>query len=133
MGVDRVKLGTVEHQESAVFSEQTWTFAQHGLPPLTGTVQGISGRLRYGTPLGILNVGRLLDPGLGYRIAFHGPDSAGFEFARLKGLGSRYSLRIHDERISPMLALAAIIRYNRRMDLNPKAAAIEHFRLHSLD
>jgi hypothetical protein len=129
MGVDRVKHGTVRHKESAQLSKQRWTFEQNGLQPLVGTPEGAGTKLRYGTPLAWVPGAGSLDTVFTYHIRFRGPDSEGFEFTRLKGLRPRYALRIHDARISSLLALSVVVHYDRFLDADPKKGLMDFWRV----
>ena len=117
---DRVRIGTVDQKSGGLFGDGEWTFEQEGLSLITGRPTGMT-KVRYGGPLGWTPMIRTMDMLFTYRVRFQSADSEGFEFARLTGARHpRYSLRIHDARISTMLALATIVYYDRVLDDAPR-------------
>ncbi|WP_042380593.1 hypothetical protein [Streptacidiphilus melanogenes] len=125
-GVDGTKHGTVSHHAGSQFQQESWTVEQPGLPPLTGTPHGRGARLRHTTALAVLPfAGGALDLLLDYRIAFEGPGSDGFELSRSKGVHARYALRLHDRRVSLLLALAAVVRYDWLLAPDPKKGLMD--------
>ncbi|WP_042364635.1 hypothetical protein [Streptacidiphilus neutrinimicus] len=123
---DGTKHGTVSHYQDSQFRTESWTVEQPGLPPLTGTPHGKGARLRHAPALAVLPfAGGAVDLVLDYRISFEGPGSDGFELARLKGVHARYALRLHDRRVSLLLALAAVVRYDWLLAPDPKKGLLD--------
>lgn len=61
--------------------------------------------------------------------ALPGPASERFAFARLAGTRHpRYSLRLHDERVSTLLALSAVYYYDRVLDDDPRKGLMNAFK-----
>ncbi|WP_042422918.1 hypothetical protein [Streptacidiphilus anmyonensis] len=124
--VDGTKHGTVSHHAGSQFQLETWTVEQPGLPTLTGTPHGKGARLRHAAPLAAVPfAGGALDLVLDYRISFEGPGSDGFELARLKGMHARYALQLHDRRVSLLLALAVVVRYDWLLAPDPKKGLLD--------
>jgi hypothetical protein len=120
-GPDRTRIGTVDHNDRVrLFGQETWTFEQDGLPVLTGRLTGAT-KVRYGGPLVLIPMVQAMDMLFTYHVRFRADGSEGFDFARLAGASHpRYSLRIHDDRISTMLALAVVCYYDRVLDDDPR-------------
>lgn len=131
--VDRVLRGTVSHEPGSRGRRETWTAEQPGLPPLTGVARGTGARLRHGTTVAAVPLAGALEMAFEYRVSFRWreganggtEDAKGFEFARLKGVHPRYSLRIHDRRIGLHLALAAVVRYDWLLSPDPKKGLMD--------
>ncbi|WP_042401401.1 hypothetical protein [Streptacidiphilus carbonis] len=123
----RTRIGTVDHSDSRVVGGEQWTFEQHGLPTLVGRPTGAT-RARYSGPLNLVPMKRTMDMLFSYRVRFQGPGSEGFEFARLTGTGHpRYSLHLHDDRVSTLLALSAVYYYDRVLDDAPRKSLMNTF------
>ncbi|RAG80880.1 hypothetical protein DN069_35840 [Streptacidiphilus pinicola] len=132
--VERVMRGTVSHEPGSRGRRETWTAEQPGLPALTGVARGTGARLRHGTTVAAVPLAGALEMAFEYRVRFRGPADEnegeggrreGFEFARLKGVHPRYSLRIHDRRIGLLLALAAVVRYDWQLSPDPKKGLMD--------
>jgi hypothetical protein len=124
-GPDRVKLGSVEQRSRFLTSTHSWTFDQVGLGRLTGRPEGAGSKLLHGSPLGALPFTSALDMVVEYQVVFRGDGCEGFGFTRLKGAQPRYALRLHDPRVSLLLALATIVRYDWLLSPNPKGALLD--------
>ncbi|MFC1402381.1 MULTISPECIES: hypothetical protein [Streptacidiphilus] len=125
---NKTRLGTVDHTDSRVVGGERWTFEQIGLPALVGRPTGTT-RARYSGPLNLAPMKRTMDMLFTYRVRFRGPGSEGFEFARLAGTRHpRYSLRLHDERVSTLLALSAVYYYDRVLDDDPRKGLMNAFK-----
>lgn len=117
---DQSRLGFIDFHESSV-RRQNWTFEQPGLPPLTGATAGRATTARYGRALGWLPLIRAMDTLFGYHVRFTAPGCAGFDLFRRPGpLRPRYRLEFHDVRVSPLLALATVVHYDRHLDATPR-------------
>ncbi|WP_034090458.1 hypothetical protein [Streptacidiphilus albus] len=111
MGADRVKHGTVGHRNGSALRSEEWSFAQAGLPVLEGEPAGASA-LRHSFPLRAVLANGIADSALSFRLRYRGPGSAGFEFTRLAGARARYTVEVHDDRLSRLLVLAAVLRHS---------------------
>lgn len=113
LGPDGERIGEVDSRRGFIHGD-TWTFEQNGLPVLVGARAGVVGTLRDGLPLvrDFLTSG-VADMALSAHLKFSAPDCAGFEFTRQPGIKTRYTVRVHDDRVSRLLVLAAIRRFDR--------------------
>jgi hypothetical protein len=53
-------------------------------------------------------------------LRFSAPGCDGFEFTRLPGIKTRNKARVHDDRVSRLLVLAAILNYDFRYNADPR-------------
>jgi hypothetical protein len=112
LGPDKAKIGEVSSRYGALGKEK-WTVTQYGLPELQGGRAGVAGALRDGLPVvrGFL-IGGVADAALSAHLRFSAQGCAGFEFTRQPGIRTKFRARVHDDRISGLLVLAAILNYD---------------------
>ncbi len=125
MGADRVGHGRVGHSHAGVLRGEEWTFAQPGLPVLYGEPAGANSALRHRFPLRMVLANGIFDSALSFRLRYRAPDSAGFEFIRLAGVRGRYAVRIHDDRLSRLLVLSAVVRHCTFSDSDIRQFALD--------
>jgi hypothetical protein len=124
MTADRVKLGRVSLRKGSALRKDHWTFAQVGLPELTGEPVGAGAALRRSPLRGVLGNG-IADGVLSLQLHFGGPESEGFDFTRFSGVKARYGVEIHDPRVSRLLVLACVVHYNVFVDADPRQFAVD--------
>lgn len=125
MGTDRVSHGRVGHSHAGVLRAEEWTFAQSGLPVLHGEPAGANSALRHSFPLRMVLGNGIADSALSFRLRFRAPGSAGFEFTRLAGVRGRYAVRVHDDRLSRLLILSAVVRHCAFSDSDIRQFAVD--------
>lgn len=119
-GPDGVKIGAIDVRRSAVRKDE-WIFAQSGLPELHGKRAGVNNALRDGLPVvRDFLIGGLADAALSAHLRFSAAGCAGFEFIRQAGIRTRYKVRVHDDRVSRLLVLAAVVRFDRWDNADPR-------------
>lgn len=112
-GPDGVRIGEVDGRRGAIGKDK-WTFTQNGLPVLQGARAGVAGSLRDGLPVvRDFLTGGVADMALSAHLKFSAPDCAGFEFTRQPGIKTRYKVSVRDDRVSRLLVLAAVLRFDR--------------------
>lgn len=121
---DGTVLGKVSRKRGVV-RKDAWIFAQHGLPELQGERPGVVGAMRETLPARMVLGEGLKDTALSLRLRFSAPGCDGFEFTRPPGLRAKYRVRVRDERISRLLAIACVIHYNVWEDADPRKDIID--------
>lgn len=116
---DGVPVGTIGRQNRGSRKE-SWIFAQADLPELSGELSGATGVLRNNWVLRDALSDNLVGGTIPLRLRFRGSGCAGFEINRSPGMRAKYRVRIHDERISRLLVLACVVRYNVGHDIDPR-------------
>lgn len=114
-----VTVGTVGRNRGRS-GKDSWIFAQAGMPELTGEFAGASGALRNSRVLRDALAGHLAGGAFPLRLRFTAPGCAGFDIDRPPGLRARYRVHVHDERVSRLLVLACVVRYNIGHDIDPR-------------
>jgi hypothetical protein len=124
MTAERVEVGTVRHRERTLRPDD-WMFTQHDLGVLCGLPEGSGSRLRHSSPLRMVLGHSWGDALFSYRLRFRSAESAGFAFARLAGVRARYTVTVHDPRVSRLLVLACVTQFNTYAATDPRKSAVD--------
>jgi hypothetical protein len=102
-------------RQSRTYAEDDLSLTHVGLPVLQGRPEGVQTRVTRSFPLNIVTG----NVGAGYVLAsryrFSAPGCEGFSVGRKPGVKSRYTVKIHDQRINRLVPLTCLLYIARNL------------------